>query len=643
MTIGLRYLKEELNYIRVPKSHEDLRKQLVEELLENHGEYSLQLNRDKRRILKCMKQVGQLPWEEVMLAACKIYGIEIFVHHGMQSPVVYRYKECKHESGARVHLQCISGIHYNPVYSRQKEEVLVATLIDKHINEIKLYDCKKEIEGDIEIDEVHALVRLHALCKYCTHNIQADMGCVVAIGDTKWCGLIDSGAQVSLMAERVYKELLKNLHDVVLEECLHRKVNGINGELSEILGCVEIRVVLINVTMKPVIFAIVKDEVMPSCLILGANFLSDNNLLIDCSNKWLIFKDEINDVRYPLGLGGMKESIEFKYDVTTFLGLVQLSSEKRVILSIDRDCIVEMQEADNAIDTLKGKVCTMEKPRHWKERYLQRFKRYFHQFVVENDILWICKNSVRIPIISFSFLVNVTVKIHNKLTHIGKHKLGDIVHKHFWHPATNEVVKDVTLTCSHCQFNKTFSQAVKPPTLKIQAKFPFDLIALDLLQFSRSSIGNIALLVMVDHCSKFVVAIPIRDKTTHTVTKTLLQVILPQLVRVPCRVLTDNGPEFRSCEFNEALERYSIDHVYSTQYRAAGNGAVERVNRTVTQLLKSLVNDSQTDWDVTLHHALITYNTTLHSQLSMSPADFIMCKAHECDHNLPVAAEVVKT
>ena len=60
-------------------------------------------------------------------------------------------------------------------------------------------------------------------------------------------------------------------------------------------------------------------------------------------------------------------------------------------------------------------------------------------------------------------------------------------------------------------------------------------------------------------------------------------------------------------------------------------------------MLKLLVNDSQSYWDVTLQHALITYNTTLHSQLGMSPADFIVCKAHECDHKLPVAAEVVKT
>lgn len=49
------------------------------------------------------------------------------------------------------------------------------------------------------------------------------------------------------------------------------------------------------------------------------------------------------------------------------------------------------------------------------------------------------------------------------------------------------------------------------------------------------------------------------------------------------RVMTDNGPAYRSGEFNELLAAAGVRHVYTRPYSPWQNGKVERMNRTIAQ------------------------------------------------------------
>lgn len=89
---------------------------------------------------------------------------------------------------------------------------------------------------------------------------------------------------------------------------------------------------------------------------------------------------------------------------------------------------------------------------------------------------------------------------------------------------------------------------------------------MDLIQFHKSSRNNIAVLVVVDNYSKILIAISIKDKKATTVTRALNEHVLPHLLRIPDKILTDNGLEFRSNEFNHILDSYNIKHIYSTRW-----------------------------------------------------------------------------
>jgi hypothetical protein len=177
--------------------------------------------------------------------------------------------------------------------------------------------------------------------------------------------------------------------------------------------------------------------------------------------------------------------------------------------------------------------------------------------------------------------------------------------------------------------------------LKISADGPFDLVAMDLLQFEASSKGHVALLVAVDHFSKFLTAIPLKDKRAYSVKAALAEQILPHFPKIPARILTDNGPEFRSESFNAVLSEYNIDHIYSTRYKASSNGMAERANRTITQILKSLASERPREWHAHVSKAVIVYNSTWHSQIKDSPGNFLLSESHVCeDVNVMARAEV---
>ena len=215
---------------------------------------------------------------------------------------------------------------------------------------------------------------------------------------------------------------------------------------------------------------------------------------------------------------------------------------------------------------------------------------------------------------------------------MGRDKLLDLLSHIVWHPSKYKVIIDICTTCHQCQLFKIHPTVILPPTLKIVAKYSFQLVAADLISLPQTNLGYLGILMVVDHYSKWVAAIPIRNKKSATIVKAFQEQILPFLPTIPTKLLTDNGPEFVSSEFGVFLETKNINHQLTTPYCPKSNGAVEKVNRTVEALLGSLLQGG-TQWDQQLSKAIRVYNSTVHSQLNMSASQFLLSKSHS---NAPV-------
>ena len=101
--------------------------------------------------------------------------------------------------------------------------------------------------------------------------------------------------------------------------------------------------------------------------------------------------------------------------------------------------------------------------------------------------------------------------------HIGIFKMTTMLRKFVWHQSLVKVVRDVCRTCRICQTCKVSSRVTVPLTLCITTSTPFELVTVDLISLPTTSTGYIGCLMTVDHFSKWVVAIPIRNKESVTI------------------------------------------------------------------------------------------------------------------------------
>ena len=232
----------------------------------------------------------------------------------------------------------------------------------------------------------------------------------------------------------------------------------------------------------------------------------------------------------------------------------------------------DIQEGNHATRQLMNKVKNGVNSGKWREPCLRKYKRYSRQLKIKDGLLMRQFDNYESTVIPFSLMVEVVHKTHVQLGHIGMYKLKDIILKTFWHPSLDKTVHDICISCTHCQIFKVSNKTTKAPILKIEADNPFELVATDIMLLPKTPRKNIGVLVTIDHYSKWLTAIPIKDKKGSTVAKIFRDTILPNLPKLPTRILSDNGPEFKSEEFNRTLQQYNINHVYSTPYKASSNG-----------------------------------------------------------------------
>ena len=65
------------------------------------------------------------------------------------------------------------------------------------------------------------------------------------------------------------------------------------------------------------------------------------------------------------------------------------------------------------------------------------------------------------------------------------------------------------------------------------------------------------------------------------------------------RVRSDNGSEFKNTRIDELCDEFRIRHQFSTKYTPQSNGLVERKNRTLIDMARSMLSEynvSQSFW-----------------------------------------------
>ena len=148
---------------------------------------------------------------------------------------------------------------------------------------------------------------------------------------------------------------------------------------------------------------------------------------------------------------------------------------------------------------------------------------------------------------------------------------------------------------------------------------PWERISIDITgPHPRSSRGNIYILTMVDHFSKWAEAIPLSRHTAPVVARALMTHVFSRF-GMPLQLLSDRGPEFESQLFTELMQWLEIDKLRTTAYKPSTNGVVERFHRTLNTMLGKIVCGSHRDWDECLPVVMAAYRASPHSSTGFSP------------------------
>ena len=88
-----------------------------------------------------------------------------------------------------------------------------------------------------------------------------------------------------------------------------------------------------------------------------------------------------------------------------------------------------------------------------------------------------------------------------------------------------------------------------------------------------------------------------------------------------CHILkiSDMGGEFQNDVMRNITDLLGIQLDRTTAYRLSGNGAVERLHRTINAIFAKMVDKNQRNWCELTPYVIFAYNTSYHSSTTFSP------------------------
>ena len=135
-----------------------------------------------------------------------------------------------------------------------------------------------------------------------------------------------------------------------------------------------------------------------------------------------------------------------------------------------------------------------------------------------------------------------------------------------------------------------------------------------------SARGNHYLLVMTDSRTRYAVAVPLRSKTAEEVVGALTTEWIYRFTP-PRRLRCDRGAEFLAEVGRKVYALFGIDFRPSSSFHPNTQGAVERLNQTLWNIVLKMTADDKDDWDLAIPRVLHGYNATPHRVLGISLFD----------------------
>lgn len=197
----------------------------------------------------------------------------------------------------------------------------------------------------------------------------------------------------------------------------------------------------------------------------------------------------------------------------------------------------------------------------------------------------------------------------------------------YWWPDMQENVKQVIAACKVCRTQKIDRAGPSGQMHHHQVFGPGEKVAIDLIERVTESLnGNSYIIVAIDMFTRFVDAKAVAEKGAPTFTEFFIE--YAGRYGVPHEILTDHTSTICNAFTGQMLKAFGVDHVKATPYHSQGNSIVERVNQTIQEKIRVIIENPlhEKSWDAVLPVVVLAINTSYHSSLGCSPYEMTFGK-----------------
>ncbi|XP_048731638.2 uncharacterized protein K02A2.6-like [Ostrea edulis] len=197
-------------------------------------------------------------------------------------------------------------------------------------------------------------------------------------------------------------------------------------------------------------------------------------------------------------------------------------------------------------------------------------------------------------------------------SHLGVVKMKGIARSYVWWPGIDKEIENISKSCSGCA--KIQNNPSKAPVHPWEwPSVPWQRIHIDF----AGPFLNKNFLIMVDAHSKWPEVFTM-NKITSFKTIEILRTVFARN-GITEQIVSDNGPQFTSREFDDFTKKNAIKHFKSAPYHPATNGLAERFVQTFKRSMNSMKNNEMS-LNKKIANFLLLYRNAPHSVTNETPA-----------------------
>ncbi|KAK3086157.1 hypothetical protein FSP39_014434 [Pinctada imbricata] len=251
----------------------------------------------------------------------------------------------------------------------------------------------------------------------------------------------------------------------------------------------------------------------------------------------------------------------------------------------------------------------------------------FDQLSIDDEVLsrkWYTKHGKidRVQVVvPQSFRVTVLQQCHDAPSggHLGRQRTLMKVKQKFYWPGMDRDVRKWCASCELCAKRKRHGKTPRAPMQITGAGEPGERVAMDILgPLPVTHKGNKYILVIQDYFTKWAEAVPLPDMEAKTIAQAFIDNFVTKF-GVPRVLHTDQGRQFESRLFKQLCEILGINKTRTSPYHPQSDGMVERMNRTIENMLATYVDANQRNWDEHLQLVCMAYRAAEHESSGYTP------------------------